>query len=67
MDSKMRCFEGEVSPLGRGVRKGNVTFSQADRVTGREENTVAGRKGARKSQSGCEEITVEIAPVLAIV
>jgi hypothetical protein len=43
-----------------------VAMLQVDWVSGCEGITVFGREGARESQSGCEEITVKIAPVLAI-
>ena len=53
-------------PTREVVLRASVAILQVDWVSGCEGITVFGREGARKSQSGCEEITVEIAPVLAI-
>ena len=43
-----------------------MAMLQVNWVSGCEGITVFGREGARESQSGCEEITVKVAPVLAI-
>jgi hypothetical protein len=82
LHSRQGCEENTAAGLGAGqpkqrlgrrrfptrevVLRASVAILQADWASGCEGITVSGREGARESQSGCEEITVKIAPVVPI-